>query len=510
MRKLKQLLILGMTMCMLCTVTTPAFANDTDDNVQNGVLTNFQMLASIPRPSHHEEKVGTFLLQWAQNQGFTAWQDKVGNVIFDVPATSGYENAPLVVLQAHMDMVSVSNNPNFDPVNTPITIIRTNDTLTADGTSLGADDGIGLAMLMYYACNGKQHGPVRCIITVNEEDGMTGIQGLDASVVADASYLINLDAETLGEAIVSTAAGLRTLAVQPPLRTQPTLDKALLIELNGMQGGHSGIMIGTGKINAAQTMGQLLAYLNEQNITYELDYITCGTSPNAIPNQAKALIAVKKQDVQLVNKLLAQRTEDLAAAYKVSDPDVTISIKSVKVPETVFESKQAENIVSYAALVFDGIHTMSQSIDGLVESSSNLGIFRAGKDEVMASLFARSSQKALLDEIGLQQLRLAQICGYNVTQTQSSDAWPADPNSRLQALMQQVYFEQTGNELKLGYLHAGLECGTFARLNKNLDMISIGPEIHDVHSVKETLYLNSVVPVYRLLEESMTRLCNEG
>ncbi|HIU34686.1 MAG TPA: beta-Ala-His dipeptidase [Candidatus Pullichristensenella excrementigallinarum] len=509
MRRLKKWLALLMAVCMLCAVATQGFAA-TDDDVLEGVLANFEELAAIPRPSHHEEKVGAFLLEWAQAQGFDAWQDAVGNVIFDLPATPGCEDAPVVALQAHMDMVAVSTDPDFDSVNTPITIIRTEETLTADGTSLGADDGIGLSILMYYACNGEQHGPMRCIITVNEEDGMTGIQGLDASVVADVRYLINLDAETLGEAIVSTAAGLRTQAEQSPLRTQPTLDTALRIELSGMQGGHSGLMIGAGKINAAQAMGQLLAYLSEQGIAYELDSINSGSSANAIPNQAEALLVVDQADAQRVQELLTQRTAELAAAYSASDPDVTISIEPTELPQTVFDGEQAANIVSFAALVFDGVHTMSQTIDGLVESSSNLGVFRANEDEVTSSLFARSSQEALLNTIGLQQLRLAQMCGYSATQARSSDAWPADPDSELQALMGQVYFDQTGEELKLSYLHAGLECGTFARLNENLDMISIGPEIHDVHSVNETLYLSSVVPVYRLLEETMVRLSQKN
>lgn len=509
MRRSKRWLALFMTVCMLCAVAVPGFA-DADDAVLEGVLENFEMLAAIPRPSHHEEKVGAFLLEWAQAQGFDARQDDVGNVIFDVPATPGHEDAPVVALQAHMDMVAVSSDPDFDAVNTPITIIRTEDTLTADGTSLGADDGIGLAMLMYYACHGEPHGPLRCIVTVNEEDGMTGIKGLDASVVADVEYLINLDAETLGEAIVSTAAGLRTEAVQSPQRTQPTLDTALLVTLSGMQGGHSGLMIGAGKINAAQAMSQMLAYMDEQGIAYELSYMTSGSSANAIPNQAEALLVVDQQDSQHVEELLSQRTSELASAYSASDPNVTISVEPAELPQTVFEAEQTASIVNFAALVFDGVHTMSQTIDGLVESSSNLGVLRANADEVTVLLFARSSQDALLDSIGLQQLRLAQLCGFSATQTQSSDAWPADPDSELQSLMGKVYLEQTGEELVLSCLHAGLECGTFARLNKDLDMISIGAEIHDVHSVNETLYLDSVVPVYRLLAETMMRLSLKG
>lgn len=508
MRRFKQCMSLIIAALMLCAVITPGLA-EADSAVLEGVLANFELLAAIPRPSHHEEKVSAFLLEWAQEQGFEAARDEAGNVVFDVPATPGREDAPVVALQAHMDMVAVSSDPAFDPVNTPIKTIRGEDTLTADGTSLGADDGIGLSILMYYACSGEEHGPVRCIVTVNEEDGMTGIRALDASVVADVSYLINLDAETLGEAIVSTAAGLRTQAEQTPQRTQPALDTALLVNLSGMLGGHSGLLIGAGRINAAQTMGQLLAYLGEEGIDYELGYITSGSSSNAIPNQAEALIVVGQKDAGRVETLLTQRTAELAAAYAASDPDVSVSVTTAALPDTVFEREQAENIVDFAALVLDGVHTMSQTVEGLVESSSNLGVFQADENQVTALVFARSSQAALLNSIGLMQARLAQMCGYSVTQARSSDAWPADPDSELQALMGQVYFEQTGEELALSCLHAGLECGAFARMNENLDMISIGPEIHDVHSVDETLYLDSVVPVYRLLEETMARLSQE-
>lgn len=508
MRRFKQCMSLIIAALMLCAVITPGLA-EADSAVLEGILANFELLAAIPRPSHHEEKVSAFLFEWAQEQGFEAVRDDAGNVIFDVPATPGCEDAPVVALQAHMDMVAVSSDPDFDPVNTPIKTIRGEDTLTAENTSLGADDGAGLSSLMYYVVSDAQHGPVRCIITVNEEDGMTGIATLDASVVADVRYLINLDAETLGEAIVSTAAGLRTRAEQTPRRTQPALDTALEVVLSGMQGGHSGIMIGDGRINAIQAMGQLMLYLRQEGVQYELDSLSGGTAANAIPNSARALLVVDGKDAGRVETLLTQRTAELAAAYAASDPDVSVSVTTAALPDTVFEREQAENIVDFAALVLDGVNTMSQTVEGLVESSSNLGVFQADENQVTALVFARSSQAALLNSIGLMQARLAQMCGYSVTQEQSSDAWPADPDSELQALMGQVYFEQTGEELALSCLHAGLECGTFARLNENLDMISIGPEIHDVHSVDETLYLDSVVPFYRLLEETMTRLSQE-
>lgn len=479
---------------------------DTDEEVLEGILANFELLAAVPRPSHHEEKIGAFLMGWAREQGFEPHMDEVGNVIFDIPATEGHEDAPLVVLQAHMDMVAVSTDPDFDPLNTPIKTVRTEETLTADGTSLGADDGIGVSSIMYCAASGAEHGPLRAIITVDEEDGMDGMYGLDASWVADAEYLINLDGEALGEAAISTAAGYITTASQEPRRVSPALDTALRLEVGGLLGGHSGVMMGLGRVNAVKAVAELLLYLREEGLAYELASFTGGTAANAIPNSAAATVVLAAGDAERAQELLTARAEGLAEASEDSDPGMSFSAEPAELPETVFEAAQARDIVDFAALVFDGLHTMSQSVSGLVESSSNLGLFRADENEVSAALYPRSSQAALLDSIALQQQALAEDCGYAISSVRASDAWPADPGSELQGIMQEVYLAQTGEELKLICVHAGLECGTFARLNPDLDMIAIGPELHDVHSVKETLYLDSVVPFYRLLQGTLIRL----
>lgn len=479
---------------------------ETDEEVLEGILANFEQLAAIPRPSHHEEKVGAFLVAWAQAQGFDVYQDETGNVIFDVPATEGYEEAPTVALQAHMDMVAVSSDPNFDALNTPVRTIRSEDTLTADGTSLGADDGIGVASILYLATSQAAHGPLRAIITVNEEDGMTGMFGLDASVVEDVSFLLNLDAETLGEAIISSAAGTVLTAAQEPLRTAPTLDAAVSVTLDGLLGGHSGVMIDKGRINAVQALGDLLLSLRQAGVSYELASFQGGTAANAIPTSATALLVVGAQDAARVETITGEYAKALASAYSASDPGLTATVSQAEMPQTVFDASQAENIVDYAALVFDGLHTLSQSVQGLVESSSNLGVFRADADAVTSVQYVRSSQAALQDSICLKQQRLAERLGFTVSRQKMAEAWPVNTGSTLQSIMQEVYREQTGEELKLACVHAGLECGTFARMNEALDIISIGPELHDVHSVKETLYLDSIVPFYRLLEGTLARL----
>lgn len=483
-----------------------ASSAETDEEVLEGVLLNFEKLAAVPRPTHHEERIGAFLLQWAQEQGFDARQDEVGNVIFDIPATEGRESAPLTVLQAHMDMVAVSSDPNFDPLNTPITVVRGEDTLTADGTSLGADDGAGVATIMYYATSEAEHGPIRAIITVNEEDGMAGIKGLDASEVADATYLLNLDAETLGEAFVSSAATLATDVRQEPSRTAPTLDSAVAIELDGLLGGHSGLSIGSGHINAIKSMGQLLACLRQEGIAFELASLNGGTAANAIPSKASAVVTMDSQDIPRVEEIFAEQVESLASAHSASDPDVNVTVVRTDMPESVFEANQAADIVDFIAIVFDGVHTMSQSVDGLVESSSNLGVFQADDQNVSAMIRARSSQKALGESIALGQKLAAERCGFSVEQSTTSEAWPVDTESELQPLMQEIYRQMTGEELKLTSVHAGLECGGFELLNPDLDMISVGPEIHDVHSVDETLYLDSVVPFFRLVERTLDEI----
>ena len=490
---------------LLLTTATPASPEVTAD-VSDEVLTYFNELAAIPRPSGHEQAVGKYLVSWAKEQGFEATKDKLGNVIFDVPATAGCESKPLTVLQGHMDMVAVSDDAGFDPETDPITTVRSGDLLTAKGTSLGADDGAGLAVIMTYVASDCAHGPLRVIVTVNEENGLTGVKGLNPKCVEDAKYLINLDNETEGSICVSTA-GNTVLDVSGKAETvKPKLDSALSVKLHGLAGGHSGICINSGRINAVVSLAEMLLSLEENGIEYELSAFTGGSVNNAIPNEAEALIVVDAEDKETASELFGDLAEELGSVYATSDKDVQVDVKTVQTPAKVFTEALRADIVDFACLVPNGVNTMSQRVSGLVESSSNLGAVKADGEGVSFSICVRSSQQPLMDSLLLRQQRLAELCGFTSEIACGSDAWPVDPDAELPKLIAEIYLEQTGNEAVVESVHAGLECGTFARMNEEIDMVCIGAQIDGAHTTSETLHISSVNTLYELLSETLARL----
>lgn len=293
------------------------------------VVDYFMPLAEVPRPSHHEEKIGAFLMNWAEERGFSPEQDAVGNVMFDVPATEGMDGAPLTILQAHMDMVAVAENgKQYDPLNDPITVIRNDDegTLTADGTSLGADDGAGLAIAMAAAEGKMAHGPLRIIVTVDEEDGMDGAFGMDASWLEGATNLINIDNEISNQVLVSTAAGDSVRMTRKLEFTDPPEGTALTIELSGLKGGHSGVEIDKGRLNGIVGLATFLNRLNEVGIPHALASFDGGTAANAIPPKAKAVIVVDSADKAKVEQEAATWLAELQQEYEGIEDSSTCTV----------------------------------------------------------------------------------------------------------------------------------------------------------------------------------------
>ena len=267
-----------------------------DRQIVETVTENFLLLANTPRPSGHMEKVSAALLEWAGEHGIAAVQDESLNIIFDIPATSGREDAPLCVLQAHMDMVCVSvPDKAYDPQNDPIQVIRDDEagTLRADGTSLGADDGAGVAMIMAIAQGNMEHGPLRAIITVNEETDMKGAANIDKKYVADAAYLINVDSEKSDEVAVSSAANVDMSVTGQVTSSAPKGDAAVRVSLSGLAGGHSGMDIDKGRCNANRALAQVLRSLSEKGVSFELAEFTGGRAPNAIPAKAEAVLVLR-------------------------------------------------------------------------------------------------------------------------------------------------------------------------------------------------------------------------
>ena len=491
----------------VCSAETAA--KDNGQEIINKVVNNFKLLARVPRPSHHEEKISKFLAGWAKQQGFRVKRDKHNNIMFDVPAAPGYEKLPLAILQGHMDMVcAAAEGVTFDPLKDPIKVVRDDKagTLTAEGTSLGGDDGAGVAMIMLAAQGGLQHGPLRVIITTDEEDGMEGAFGLSPDWLAGARYLINLDDEASDEVLVSTAAGDSVKVTGTVTLQKPAGDTAIRLELRGLKGGHSGVEIDKGRCNGLIAMARLLKEIRDQGMEYGLVSFGGGTAPNAIPAKADAVIMIKAADRGALKKITDAYLSSLQKKYAGIEDGIQLLIKDVPAAGEVLSAKDRDNAILFMDEITDGVNTWSADMKGLVESSSNLGIFTADKSGIVARTYVRSSAGELEERIVQSQEELVLRCFYNSEVIKMADPWPYNPDSRLLALTKQAYRKLNGADIKVVAVHAGLECGTFAKLNPKLDMISIGPDLKDVHSPKETLYLNSIPKTWSLLQELLLQL----
>ena len=473
-----------------------------DKEIIETVVNNFMLLAKVPRPSHHEEKISNYLMKWAKEQGLNPTQDSVYNVMFEVDATKGMEDKPLGILQVHMDMVvAVADGKEFDPLNDSITVIRDDEkgTLTANGTSLGADDGAGIAIVMAVTQGKIAHGPLRIIITVDEEDGMTGTKNLDSKWLEGASYLINIDNEWAEEVLVSTASG-DTVNIEKKINRNKVNGIAINVSLSNLKGGHSGVEIDKGRLNGIIGLAKFLKMLDEENINYELATFEGGTASNAIPTKASSTIVINKNDKTKIEDKLANYCSELKAKYNGIEDSITCEVKEVSELPKVISKEEKDNLIKFITEIIDGVYTMSKDMEGLVESSSNLGIVKLNDDGLTIVSLIRSSSPLKETEIVNSELELAKICGYEATSTQSSDAWPYDPNSKLLDIAKKVYKEEHNKDIRVSAVHAGLECGTFKKIKPDLDMISIGPTLSDGHTINETLDLNSIPITWRLLE----------
>ena len=477
--------------------------NAADKEIIDTIVDNFMILTKVPRPSHHEEKISAFLYDWAKNAGFSPEKDKVNNIKFDVPATKGFEDKPLVILQGHMDMVvAVADGKTFDPLNDPITAIRNDEkgTLTADGTSLGTDDGVGVSTILSIAQGKMDHGPLRMIITVDEEDGMYGAFNMSKDWFDGATYLINIDSETSDEVLVSTAAGDGINATKKIDFANPTGNKALNITISNLQGGHSGVEIDKGRLNGIIGLASLLKEFDNDGITYELSSFDGGTASNAIPAKASTIIVVNAEDVDKIKNKVAEYNKSLNDKYKGIENNIEIDVSDVNELPQVISKKEKDNLIKFITTIINGVYSMSKDMKDLVESSSNLGLVKLNKDGINITIYNRSSSPDKETEINDSQKNLAKECGYEIATTKMAEPWKFDPNSKLLEICKDVYKAQNGEDIKVVALHAGPECGCFKNMKPDLDMISIGPDLSDVHSIKETLYLNSIPKVWHLLE----------
>ncbi|MBQ7514482.1 MAG: aminoacyl-histidine dipeptidase [Prevotella sp.] len=466
------------------------------------VFAEFAKINEIPRPSKREEKMIEYLKNWGESHGLEAKVDETGNVLIRKPATPGMEHCKTVILQSHMDMVcdklvDVEFNFDTDPIRTYID----GEWLTAEGTTLGADDGIGCAMeLALLASDDIQHGPIECVFTRDEETGLSGAEGMKAGFM-NGDYLINLDSEDEGEIFVSCAGGRNTTAKFTFQReAAPAGSFFLKGSLKGLVGGHSGDDINKKRANAIKILGRFLFQTMKRYEGVSLAQFHSGKLHNAIPRDGQFVIAVPnelKENVRADWNIFASEVED---EFHVTDTQMVWNMESADA-EPVIAPAVAKNFVWAVQAVDNGIYAICQdeALGGMVETSSNIASIHTTENTIDILSSQRSNVMSNLDNMCATIQAVFELAGAEAISSDGYPAWKMRANSELQKIVKDSYVKLFGKEPIVRGIHAGLECGLFSERYPQLDMVSFGPTLRFVHTPDERLLIPTVQMVWNHL-----------
>ena len=463
------------------------------------VFEQFAKINEIPRPSKREEKMIAYLQQWGESRGLETKVDETGNVLIRKPATPGYENRKTVILQSHMDMVCDKLvDVEFDFDKDAIQTYVDGDWLKAKGTTLGADDGIGCAIeLAILDADDIEHGPLECVFTRDEETGLSGAEGMKSGFMSG-DYLINLDSEDEGEIFVSCAGGRNTQAKFTFKREEaPAGSFFLRAQLKGLTGGHSGDDINKKRANAIKLLGRFLFQTMNRYEGVRLAQFHSGKLHNAIPRDGQFVIAVPsavKENVKADWNVFAAQVED---EFHVTDTQMVWSMESADA-EPVIESQIARNFVWALQAIDNGIYAICQDpeLNGMVETSSNIAAIHSADSEITVLSSQRSNVMSNLDNMCATIRATFQLAGAEAWSSDGYPAWKMRAESQLRDTVVETYKELFGKEPVVRGIHAGLECGLFSERYPNLDMVSFGPTLRDVHTPDERLFIPTVQMVW--------------
>lgn len=461
----------------------------------------FDEITKVPRPSCHEEQIREYLLKFAEKHGVESKTDKVGNVVLRKPATEGYENAPTVVLQAHMDMVAEKNgNVEHDFLKDPIETYVDGDWVKARGTTLGADNGIGMAAaLAVMADDTLKHGPVEALFTVNEEMGLEGAQKLGKGMI-EGKILVNLDSEDDGEIFVGCAGGIDTTAVFTYKRSfSPENFSYFKVSVSGLLGGHSGGDIHLGRANANKLVARFI-WNCSQKWDIEVSTIKGGNLRNAIPREAEAVFGVHSEHSSEIKKYMEKYVAEIKNEYKGVEPSMEFQIEPVGRPEYCIDSNTSLALIRALYSAPHGVYSMSRDLEGLVETSTNLAAVKMeGDDKIKVTTSQRSSVESRKFDMGNQVEAHFQLAGAEVSHSDGYPGWAPNMESPIMKISAEAYEELFNVKPKIKAIHAGLECGLFLANNPALDMVSIGPTMTGVHSPDEQLLIPTVEKFWKHL-----------
>lgn len=465
---------------------------------------NFDELTKVPRPSGHLEKVQNFLLDFAKKVGAEAFLDPAGNIVMRKPATPGMENRKVVLMQAHMDMVpqkSPDSKHNFetDPIETYID----GEWVKAKGTTLGSDDGIGVAAIMaVMEDKSLKHGPVEALITRDEETGMFGANELpEGELTGD--ILINLDSETWGKFIIGSAGGIDVTAELDYKEVATAAgDVAVKVTLKGLRGGHSGLEIHEGRANANKLMVRFVREAIEET-SARLATWHGGNMRNAIPFKAEVVLTLPKENVEALKELVKDWKETFEDEYKGIENNIEFFAEDVETPKTETPVEIQDNLVDAIYACHNGVVRMIPAIPTVVETSSNLAIIGIEEGKAKIKILARSSSESMKDYVAKTLESCFNMAGMKVTFSGSYQGWDPNTDSEILNLLKRIYKELNHEDAIVQVDHAGLECSVILSKYPNMDVVSFGPTLRSPHTTNERCLIPTVAPFWDLLVKTL-------
>lgn len=468
-----------------------------------GVFTYFEQLCAIPHGSGNTKQVSNWLVAFAQERKLPYWQDELNNVIICKAASSGYEASESVILQGHMDMVcEKAADCTKDMAHEGLDLAVDGDKIYAKGTTLGADDGIAVAiMLALLDDEDLAHPALECIFTVDEEIGMPGAAGIDVSML-QGRRMLNLDSEDEGVFTVSCAGG-SMVSCRLPVMRENMEGTVLTVRISGLQGGHSGIEINKGRANANMLMGRVLRAIGQKTET-RLICVEGGKKDNVIPNESTAQIVV--QDREAAQGTCAAMELAFRNEYAITDSGVRVCVTESESYAAAMNQAATERVICMLNCLPNGIQAMSADIEGLVQTSLNMGILTSSDTEVEAVFSVRSSITSQKEMLWERLACLMEQLGGSTVISGSYPGWQYRKESPLRDLMMEVFTQQYGYAPKIEAIHAGVECGLFADKLPGLDCVSYGPELKEIHTCRERMSLSSVQRIWTMTVEVLRRM----
>ena len=455
----------------------------------------FSQISKIPRESKHEEKIRAWVKEFSTKNKIEYKEDSVGNLLLYGQASAGCEDYPGVILQGHLDMVAQKEpSSKHDFAKDPIPILVEEDYITADGTTLGADNGIGVAMALAALIDPTlKHGPLEVLLTVDEETGLTGAFGLESGFFSH-KLLFNLDSEDQGKITISSAGGGDTKITLPLTRKTFDGHRGYNIYLKGLIGGHSGVDIHLPRKNAIKLLVEGFSSLSK-GINLIISYISGGTAHNAIPRDASVEILVSNADVAAL-QMNYEKWKQKLEAYRSDEPSLKVSLTETQVHQGIENSLE---VIKLLEKMPHGVTSFSKSIPDLVEKSNNLAVITTESDAVEIKLSTRSSVNSELGRVRQEIRSIAEAANATVDQGPAYPGWEPDLESPFLHLVHKVYEKEYGKKVEFKAIHGGLETGLFKGIDPELHCVSIGPDIKDPHSPSERVYISSVELLWRVV-----------